>query len=76
MEDHAVQEEKVAAMPFEPDPGQPFKTLRLRLPVELYTHLVRLATKERRSLQNQLLVLLEQALHPLDGVMDSTTRRP
>ncbi|HSH79897.1 MAG TPA: Arc family DNA-binding protein [Herpetosiphonaceae bacterium] len=49
-------------MPMEPAPDQGFKTLTLRLPVEVYTQIASLATEERRSLQNQLLVLLEQAL--------------
>lgn len=53
---------KVPTKPIEPLPDQGFKTLTLRLPVEVYTQIASLATEERRSLQNQLLVLLEQAL--------------
>ncbi len=48
----------------EPLPGQPFKTLTLRLPIDMYNQLARLATKERRTLHSQLLVLLESALQP------------
>ncbi len=48
----------------DPLPDQPFKTLTLRLPVEMYERLACLATRERRSLQNQLLVLIEHALLP------------
>ncbi len=46
----------------EPLPDQPFKTLTLRLPVDLYTQIATLAQKERRTLHSQLLVLIEQAL--------------
>jgi hypothetical protein len=52
----------VASKPIQPLPDQAFKTLTLRLPVEMYKRIASLATQERRSLQNQLLVLLEQAL--------------
>ncbi len=48
----------------DPVPGQPFKTLTVRLPVDIYAHLASLAQKERRSLHSQMLVLLEQALQP------------
>ncbi len=43
-------------------PDQPFKTLTLRLPMDLYTRIVTLAARERRTLHSQLLVLIEQAL--------------
>ncbi len=49
-------------MPNEPAPDQGFKTLTLRLPVEVYRQIASLAAEERRSFQNQMLVLLEQAL--------------
>ncbi len=48
----------------EPLPDQPFKTVTLRLPVDLYIQVATLAQKERRTLHSQLLVLLEQALQP------------
>ncbi len=48
----------------EPLPDQPFKTVTLRLPMELYTQIATLAQKQRRTLHSQLLVLLEQALQP------------
>ncbi len=38
------------------------KLLSLRLPIELYNRVVALAEKERRSIHNQLLVLVEEAL--------------
>ncbi len=39
---------------------QSSKTLTVRLPVAMYQRIAGLAAKERRSLNNQLLVLLEQ----------------
>lgn len=50
----------------EPLPDQPFKTVTLRLPIDLYLQIADLATKERRSHQNQLLVLLEEALQAVE----------
>ncbi len=46
----------------EPLPDQPFKTVTLRLPLEMYAQIASLAARERRTLHSQLLVLLEQAL--------------
>jgi len=43
-------------------PDQPFKTLTLRLPIDIYTRIASLAARERRTLHSQLLVLIEQAL--------------
>ena len=60
-------------MPHKPAPlleGQQTKTLTLRLPVEMYTQLVDLATKERRNIHNQLLVLLERVLVPHEEELD------
>ncbi len=54
----------------EPLPDQPFKTLTLRLPVDLYTQVATLAQKERRTLHSQLLVLLEHALQPSAEELD------
>ncbi len=50
--------------------GQQTKTLTLRLPVEMYTQIVELATKERRTIQSQLLVLLERVLVPHDEELE------
>lgn len=46
----------------EPLPGQPFKTLAVRLPANVHTALVKLAKEAGRSLHSQLLVTLEEAL--------------
>ncbi len=48
----------------EPLPGQPFKTLTLRVPEDMHAEIVSLANEEHRTLHGQLLVLLEQALQP------------
>ncbi len=54
-------------MPHKPYPvldGQQTKTVTLRLPIEMYMQILELVTKERRSIQNELLVLLDRALAP------------
>ncbi|HSH78423.1 MAG TPA: Arc family DNA-binding protein [Herpetosiphonaceae bacterium] len=60
---------------FELPTPQASKTLTVRLPVAMYQQIADLARKQRRSLNNQLLVLLEQQLpSPLDE--DQTTAPP
>lgn len=44
-------------------------SLNLRLPVDLHTELVELAAEQRRSLNAQILVILETAL-TLDPLID------
>ncbi len=48
----------------EPIPDQPFETLTVRVPEDMYAAILRLANEERRTLHGQLLVLLEQAMQP------------
>ncbi len=59
----------------EPLPDQPFKTLTLRLPEDVHVELARLAKEERRTLHSQLLVMLEQALQPVEELPEGDTLR-
>lgn len=43
------------------------KRLSLRMPLDLYSRVAALAKAQRRSLHNQILLLLEQALNALKG---------
>lgn len=58
----------------EPLPDQPFKTVTLRLPVELHTLVSKLAKEERRTLHGQLLLMLERALQAADETEEIHTR--
>ncbi len=44
-----------------------------RLPVDLHAELTRLAKEERRTLHGQLLVLLKDALEPVEDLMERDT---
>ncbi len=57
----------------EPLPDQPFKTVTLRLPVELHTLVAKLAKEERRTLHGQLLLMLEQALQAVEEIEERPT---
>ena len=71
----SIFENEEARNVFELPTPQASKTLTVRLPVAMYQQIADLARKQRRSLNNQLLVLLEQQLpSPLDE--DQTTALP
>jgi len=46
------------------------KAFTLRLPLELYEGIAALAERERRSLHNQVLYLLDQALEAIEDAED------
>ncbi len=47
--------------------------MTVRLPVDLHAELARLAKVERRTLHGQLLVLLEDALEPVEELTERDT---